>query len=184
MSWGGKRVGAGRKPRSGRSHWLTGDAGKRNLSLVTNPVASDEAPAAEPSGAVVVSLRDAPAMLTETERPYWELWSPLALLNATLTDQTVPGFVLLCQVASRAANLWGNITAQGFVYEKVMVDGAGVEHKELKSHPLLTHYRGLMQRQEQLLARYGLASMGKPPGDKKPKKDDERDELRKLLAVR
>jgi hypothetical protein len=34
-----------------------------------------------------------------------------------------------------------------------------------------------------LMARYGLASMGRAPSAEKPDEDDERDQLRKLLAV-
>lgn len=178
MPRGGKRLGAGRKPKTRTERWLGGDAAKRGLSLVR--------PDAEPVPVTTnpAVAEDVPSMLTEAEAKYWELWAPSALERGTLTEHTRPGLVLLCQVARRAAALWAQIESQGLMFEKVTVDSSGQEHHEPKAHPLLTHYRGLVQRAEQLMARYGLASDGKIPTGETAKKDTEREQLAKLLAVR
>lgn len=145
---------------------------------------SGDVETAEPTKAEVIPIGDAPAVLTAAERPFWDWYSPQALAKGTLTTETAPGFVLLCQVAARRARLWAQVDADGDKYEAVVVDGAGQERVSLKAHPLLTHARGLDMRLEQHLARFGITSGGKAVEDKKPKKDDERAELRRLLAVR
>lgn len=193
MPRGGRRVGAGRKRKSAAEHWLAGDASKRGLSLV--PRSAEAAHAADapqpqtsadgqPVVADVVPIGNAPAVLTSAERPFWEWYAPQALAKGTLTTETAPGFVLLCQIAARRARLWEQIDADGDKYIAVVVDGAGQERQSLKAHPLLTHARGLDMRLEQQLARFGITSGGKADSDKKPKKDDEREQLRQLLAVR
>lgn len=186
MPRGGKRVGAGRKPKTRTERWLGGDASHHGLSLVPKSAeaAGVSEPEAEPAKAEVVPIGDAPAVLTVAERPFWDWYSPQASAKGTLTTETAPGFVLLCQVAARRARLWAQIDTDGDKYEAVVVDGAGQERVSLKAHPLLTHARGLDMRLEQHLARFGITSGGKSEGDKKPKKDDEREQLRKLLAVR
>jgi hypothetical protein len=186
---GGRRVGAGRKPKTGRQHFLSGDAGKRNLALVPKREETAIDGAAVPVVAAVDvptigAAGEVPAMLTPEEVPYWNLWAPLALENNTLDGQTRPGFVLLCQVASRAAQLWGAVVARGVEVEHYTMTPDGQERLTMKANPLLTHYRGLMARQEQLQARYGLASSGAKKDSGKPKEDDELDELRKLMAIR
>lgn len=187
MPRGGKRVGAGRKPKTRKERWLGGDASHYGLSLV--PKSAEAAGVVEgaadmPPVAEVVPISDAPAVLMAAERPFWDWYAPQATAKGTLTTETAPGFVLLCQVAARRSRLWGQIDTDGDKYEAVVVDGAGQERVSLKAHPLLSHARGLDMRLEQLLARYGIASAGKTADDKKPKKDDERERLRQLLAVR
>lgn len=160
MPRGGRRVGAGRKPKGARAHWLTGDAGKRNLSLVEAP-----ADAGQTRTAAVVTPLGPPGVLSEAERAYWVLWEPLARENGTLTPATCPGFVLLCQ------------TAVDFTAARARM------HTDPDDAKVRSHYRGLLLRVEQELARYGLASMGPPKATVKPKADDDRDTLRRLLAV-
>lgn len=175
---GGSRVGAGRKRDSARAHRLRGDAGKRRLALVEAPADAGHGPRA-PAAPV-----GPPAMLTEPEAAYWRLWEPLARELGTLSARTMPGFVLLCQVACRAARAWAEVERDGLTYVTQVANPDGTSRDVLKSHPALSHYRGLAQRQEQLFARYGLAAMGKPTEarpDHKP--DAERDELRRLLAI-
>lgn len=188
MPRGGRRVGAGRKRKSAAEHWLSGDASKRGLSLVPRSAeaaaADGEMAAPAPELAPVVSIDGAPAILTTQERAFWDWYAPKALAKGTLTLETEPGMVLLCQVAARRRRLWEQIDADGDKYIAVVVDGAGQERQSLKAHPLLTHARGLDMRVEQLQARFGITSGGKASDDKKPKQDDEREQLRKLLAVR
>jgi hypothetical protein len=174
-----RRKGAGRKPKSAQAHWLSGDAGKRNLSVVPrrapqSAIGGADAVDAKPSSETVVPLRAEPALLTKAERVYWGFWSPLAYGNGTLTDDTLPCFILLCQVAARVKQLWSRAARDGLV----LLTPLGK-----KAHPLLSHYRGLMQRQEQLLARYGLAGLGLKQ-DAGESKDDDDAEFDRLMAVK
>lgn len=173
MAKGGKRLGAGRKPMARRERWLGGNAGKRNLALVTSlpvPVVASDTPA--PS---------APAVLTPSESQYWELWAPLAHARGTLHGGTLPGFVLLCQQAAFAAAVRACIESRGYEQEKVTIDGAGQEHREYKANSLISQWRGLMTRVEQLQARYGLAADGKVVATAAV--DDEEQRLAEILAV-
>lgn len=177
MSWGGARIGAGRPAKSQQDRWLAGDAGKRGQRG-----AAPESP--EPGDQSDVDLEPS-AILSEAEAAYWNLWAPLAVSTGTLTNETRPAFALLCQVSCRAARLWAQIEVDGFLFDKFSHDfsgqtAAGEGDKaepavvmEPKAHPLLTQYRGLISRQEQLMARYGLAGSGKAvgPAKEKPKAD-------------
>lgn len=177
MPRGGKRQGAGRKPLKRSERWLGGNAGKRNLSLVS---ASPESPRSE--GSPVVAVPASPAVLTEDESAYWALWAPMATNRGLLNEDTKPGFVLLCQQARRAALLWSDIESMGRVLETVTVDGSGQEHRSYKAHPLMGHWRALMARVEQLQARYGIAADGKI-SEPAATEDDERAELAQLLSI-
>lgn len=170
-SWGGHRIGAGRKAKSNEARWLEGDSGKRG-KRGTAP-AAPEASVTAPD----VDL-EPPAMLTADEQAYWHLWAPLAAENGTLNTSTRPGLVLLCQVARRSALLWAQIEADGVMYDRFSHDfsgqaAAGAKQEpaivmDPKAHPLLAKYISLVSRQEQLLARYGLAGSGKAV-ESKPK---------------
>jgi len=131
-----------------------------------------------PSGPV-----DEPDDLTAGELKYWRKWSPLALANGMLTPSTSAGFVLLCQQAERAEVMWATIQSRGLEQLKVTIDGAGQEQAEYKANSLLTHWRALMLRCEQLQARYGLAADGKGPA-RESERDTEATELARLLAVK
>lgn len=155
MPRGGRRLGAGRKPKTRRERWLGGNAGKRPLTLVT-PERTMPVESVLTAGGVSV-----PAVLTAGERAYWDLWSPLAISQGLLTAETVPGFVTLCKTARTADVFWSAVEDRGLEQEKVTIDGAGQEHREYKANPLLSHWRALMARMEQLQARYGLAADGK-----------------------
>ena len=178
MGRGGKRLGSGRKPHTRTQRWLGGNASKVNLALVTNrpePVPVPDVPAEIP---------DVPLMLTEDEGQYWRLYAPLATANGMLTPTTMPGLVQLCQVARRAAAFWAHIESRGYEHETTIVSGDGQERHELKRHPLIADWRGLVQRQEQMLARFGLTGDGKIAGEPKEKPDAEKAELAQLMAVR
>jgi hypothetical protein len=194
---GGKRVGAGRKPKTARQHWLTGDAGKRGLSLVERP-ADAGAPRgqrrgrkhAKPVPPVIGAAGEEPPELTDAERVFWGRWAPRAKAIGTLTEESTPGFVLLCETASDAAQCKAEIYGRGIVNVRTAMRETGNDDEamevvtvELRAHPLWPQYRGLKTRLEMLMARYGLASMGKAPSAEKPDEDNERDQLRKLLAV-
>lgn len=199
---GGRRVGAGRKPKTAREHWLTGDAGKRGLALVERPgdagapkaVRRRASRTTEPVVPAVPAIgRDGEVLgeMLPGERVFWERLAPLARANGTLTDDTVPGFVLLCQTAFDAQQCRAEIYARGIVSTRTAMKETGNDDEamevvtvELRAHPLWPSYRGLKARLEQLEARYGLASAGKAPASGKPDEDDERNQLRKLMAIR
>jgi hypothetical protein len=194
---GGRRVGAGRPRKSARQHWLTGDAGKRGLSLVERPADAGAKPgrrrrqkartaAAAADRPAIGAAGVVPAILTKSEREFWEEWAPHGVKIGTLTDETRPGFVLLCQTAARVKLIWSDIEERGILTEKKEVLGEGdyavLETVDVKAHPLWPSLRGLMARQEMLLARYGLAAIGKAPESGEGADDDD-DELRRLLNV-
>lgn len=192
---GGRRVGAGRKPKSAREHWLAGDAGKRGLALVERPADGGARKTtrgrSRPKEPSIDPAVDVPSDLLPGERVFWERLAPLARANGTLTDDTVPGFVLLCQTAFDAQQCRAEIYARGIVSTRTAMKETGNDDEamevvtvELRAHPLWPSYRGLKARLEQLEARYGLASAGKAPASGKPDEDDERNQLRKLMAIR
>ena len=174
MGRGGRRLGSGRKPHTRRERWLGGNAGKRNLALVS--VSPEPLP-------VTVTRADVPAVLTAEEVPYWDLWSPLALRRGLLNEGTVPGFVMLCQWAHKADRFWACIEERGLEQEKVTIDGAGQEHREYKANSLLARWSDAMKRVEQLQARFGLTADGKAVADD-ASGDTEDEQLARLLAVK
>jgi hypothetical protein len=199
---GGRRRGAGRKPKSAREHWLSGDAGKRGLALVERPADAGAKPGRRSKGkrragaendekppvAAIGAAGEVPPILTPEERAWWELWAPLAVENGTLTRITAPGFVILCQTAADMAEIRADIRERGILTERKEVLGEGydavLETIDVKAHPLWPSYRGLKARLEQLVARYNLAPIGKAIEAEKADDDDERDALRRLLAVK
>ena len=175
MARGGKRLGAGRKPHTRRERWLGGNAGKRSLALVSmrpEPLSPAE------------DRSDVPDVLTAEEAAYWRLWFPVAQQRGLLTVGTVPGFVLLCQWAQKAAFFWQCIEARGVEQERVTIDGAGQEHREYKANGLLARWSDAMKRVEQLQARYGLAADGKVAHGYYRSADAEDEELARLLAIK
>ena len=177
MARGGKRLGSGRKPHTRRERWLGGNAGRRPPLMLVAPERSGAA-----SEDVVEPVRAEAGVLLPEARVYWARWAPLAHRRGTLHADTLPGFVLLCETAHRAAVLWACIEARGYEQERVTIDGAGQEHRECRANSLLSHWRGLMVRVEQLQARYGLAADGRVPVAA-PVPDDEEARLARLLAV-
>lgn len=173
MPRGGKRQGSGRKPKTAKQHFLSGNAGKRKLSLV--PSTREDAAAPEEAAEVVMPVD---LLAQEGEQAYWQRYAPLAIEAGTLTPKSVGGFILLCQVSARADLLWESIESDGLT--------SLTEHG-MKAHPLLPAYRGLIQRQESLLQRYLLAAMAKVDGGaggQAPKEDDDVAALRQLMAIK
>ena len=175
MPRGGRRQGAGRKPKTAKQHFLGGQAGKRKLALVPTSRAEAEAEQTEPAPPEIVMPADLLAL--EGEQAYWDRYAVPALSAGTLTTQTVGGFTLLCQVAARADRMWEDIEREGLTWSDEGV---------MKAHPLLPAYRGLVQRQESLLQRYLLAAMAKPDlgATSTPKEDDDSAALRQLMAIK
>lgn len=134
--WGGARVGSGPKPRSVRR----------------KPVAVEPDPGVSP---------EPPESLPVEQRDFWQSYAGLAIEKRTLTVHTVPAFLLLCELDAEKRATKKTMDADGRTFLKVTVDGAGVEHQELKAHPLTGTYGRLAKAVEALLGRFGLAPFGK-----------------------
>ena len=102
-----------------------------------------------------------PADLPGEQRDFWGRYAGLAIEKRTLTTHTVAAFLLLCELDAEKRAVKATIEADGRTFLKVTVDGAGVEHQELKAHPLTSNYGRLAKSVETLMARFGLAPFGK-----------------------
>jgi hypothetical protein len=135
--WGGARVGTGQK-------------GNRELVEVTD-----------------ITLASPPDDVPDAERDFWVRYAYLAIEKGTLTAHTVPAWRLLCRKEAWMRKVEATIDTDGLTFLKVTVDGAGVEHQELKSHPLVGAYGSSSKAVEALMARFGLAPFGKAEPRKK-----------------
>lgn len=154
MPRGGARVGAGRPRKEGRVRWV------RKLALV--PAVGSAPVSAVPTDGVA-----APETLSKAARVYWDEWAPLAVAAGTLVAENVPGFALLCsESANRDA-----LTLEGEMSPATVLRLESLRQKATK-------------QVEQLMARYGLAAMGKAIRPPQSTEDDELAQLRQLLAVR
>jgi terminase small subunit-like protein len=110
-----------------------------------------------------------PEDLPVDHRDFWHRYAMLAIEKRTLTVHTVAAFRLLCELEAEKQATKATIDRDGRTFLKVTVDGAGVEHQELKAHPLTGAYGRLAKAVEALMARFGLAPFGKaePPMAKK-----------------
>lgn len=142
MAHGGHRVGAGRKPKA------------KPFTPVIHPGGKPEMQAGEVSG---LPPEDMPV----EQRDFWHRYAVLAIEKGTLTAHTVAAFRLLCELDSEKRATKAAMDADGRTFIKVTVDGAGVEHQELKAHPLTGAYGRLAKAVEALMARFGLAPFGK-----------------------
>jgi phage terminase small subunit len=102
-----------------------------------------------------------PENLPAEQREFWHSYAGLAIEKRTLTSHTVAAFLLLCELDAEKRAVKATIEADGRTFLKVTVDGAGVEHQELKAHPLTSAYGRLAKAVETLMARFGLAPFGK-----------------------
>ena len=87
-TWGGRRPGSGRKPKTASQRHLDGNAGKRGRVLPH--------PSATTSSAAPIEEFDAPDDLTRDERLVWLELAPHAFANRTLTPATALAFKRLC----------------------------------------------------------------------------------------
>lgn len=85
---GGRRPGAGRKPKTAREREIDGNAGHRG-KLLSHPSATT---APDP-----VEVFDAPDDFTREERAVWGRLAPHAFANRTLTTATALAFEMLCR---------------------------------------------------------------------------------------
>lgn len=135
MARGGRRPGAGRKPKSAAERALDGNAGHRGRVL-THPTASTYVPPPPPP---VLDEADAPNDLSFDERTVWLELAPHAIANGTLTDATALSFRILCR---------------NIVLERAFA--SSVNDKGSANH------RGMLQRVDAELLRFNLSPCGKP----------------------
>lgn len=166
---GGHRAGAGRKPQNQALGELKGS--RRSRARATTASARNQTPAgaAAPAPPVPpdVKIPDAPGNLTLDELAIWNELAPLAEREGTLSDSTAIALRDLCEAMVLKRKLLRRIGDDGLV-----VTGADGSDR---AHPLLTQFRGLMQRVEAGLIRFKLAPMGKelgPPSTKEAQAAD------------
>lgn len=132
--WGGSRIGAGQKG------------------------AADLAPTAVAAADVFATP---PEDLPEDQRAFWLTNAVLAIEKGTLTRHTASAFALLCEMDAERRATKATIDKDGRTYLKHSVDGAGVEHEELKAHPLTSHYRAMAKAVETGMKNFAIAPFGK-----------------------
>lgn len=157
MAWGGARVGAGQKPKGERAR------PRRKPDIV--PLSSVDRGRADEETVSVIPPEDLPA----EQREFWHRNASRAIAQGTLTGRTVEAFRLLCEMDVERRETKKTIDRDGRTFIKVTVDGAGVEHQELKAHPLKSDYSRLCKAVEALLGRFKLAPFGKAETVAKPK---------------
>lgn len=145
MPRGGARVGAGRparqRPRRGELPKVVPIDGGRAGELTATP----------------------PTDLPEDQQDFWRRNARLAIDAGTLTLQTEPAFRLLCELDAEKRATKAQIEKDGRTTVGITTDVTSSEqHVQIKAHPLTSSYRQLAQRVEALMARFGLAPLGKP----------------------
>ena len=139
---GGARVGSGQKPQ--RPRFPVVDGGASPLSK-----APDDLPAAQ--------------------QAFWNRWAKHAIEAGTLNERTVAGFELLCELHAEKLAMRDTIDRDGRTYVKVVVDGTGTEHQELKAHPLVAKHLAITNKVDALMGRFMLTAFGKPSAAPKSK---------------
>ena len=147
---GGQRAGAGEKPSEAR---VLGLIGKKHGEAV------EQAPIAEIA---------CPEALGDATKAVWAELAGHALKARTLVPSTVSAFVRLCQAIVKHAEMEAYIARDGMTYLKVSVDGAGVEHQEIKAHPLISRAGSLETSIKAWMKDFALHPFGKPVIEVKP----------------
>lgn len=114
MPRGGRRAGAGRKPKTPHLRAIDGGAGKRGLAPMT---ASATAP---------VEILEPPATVTGAVLVVWQDLAPAAIVERTLTAATLTAFAMLCRnvVLERklgSSHTKGNAAHRGMI-QRVQAD--------------------------------------------------------------
>lgn len=143
MPRGGRRVGAGRKPKQPRAGVVLAMDGRRQdpqdlLEVAADPVLS------HPPELLATPPRD----LTPGQKKVWRKAAPLAIAERTLTPATVMGFRALVAQWVMTETLAARIEEAGAASD------TGVD--------LLRSYVKLAQRLDASLARFKLTGFGKP----------------------
>lgn len=140
MARGGRRPGAGRKPKSDLERELDGNAGHRPARVLAHPSGMPAVPAPIP-----VEAFDAPDDLTVDERNVWLELAPHAFAARTLTKGTAEAFKLLCRNVLLEKELRASVLDRG-----------------RPAHTKLIHLV------ETAMLRFNLSPCGKPLYDAQP----------------
>lgn len=108
MPRGGRRSGAGRKPKDSRAIVLGMDGAR-----MASPPAYQTVDVTTQHGRVDDALVLPPSDLPTAEQAAWKLHAPLALAQDTLVPATVPGFREFCQLYVHQAELSARIALLG-----------------------------------------------------------------------
>jgi len=138
MPRGGRRAGAGRKPKTAVERAVTNNPGRRPGRVLPHPSAG-----AVPVVAGIAAV-PAPEDLTVEEQAVWHALAPHALAARTLTPATALSFEVLCRNVALEQRL-----ATGD-------DQGGANH------------RGMIQRVDAELAAFSLRPFGKPIYEAEP----------------
>lgn len=156
---GGARVGAGRKSKDARLALVHGSR-DRGTRLVADAVAVEAA-------AAPAWMIELPAALPADQVEVWQALAPQALDRRTLTPATALAFRDLCEAIVVKRALLAIIQTDGYTIAKVTLKDGRKRRRpakrgvERKAHPLLSQFRGMMQRVESGLARFRLTGDGK-----------------------
>ena len=166
MPRGGSRPGAGRKRKSLALKVLHGTAStaERAAAIKTPPVSIDTG-GPEP-----------PADLTDRQRAVWLELAGHAAAKKTLVPETMAAFRNLCSAVALQRLIEAAIEKDGLTQSTVTLQmdekGGGLQSVQDKAHPLLSRLTTVMQRVEAGMVRFGLAPIGKPMVEDKPKEVD------------
>lgn len=152
---GGRRPGAGRKPNTARVLALRGGRERQVSRPVEQPAKVEQ-----------------PVDMAAEVAAVWAELAPSALKAGTLVPTTAAAFRRLCQAVVSHGQMQAQIERDGLTYLKVSVDGAGVEHSEVKAHPLISRAQALDNAIRAWFKDFGINPFGKPLADVTPKPAD------------
>lgn len=159
---GGERLGAGRKPKPKPAAPVEVTPPGVLRAIGGNPAAVRAAPPRAPAPEPVPALARPPKSLSRSEAAIWRREAPRAVRQRTLTDETVAGFVELCEL----------VAMKNEIKARMRRNKGGAAARA--SEGLLRQYVRIGQRVDVLLARFKLTSFGKaeehaPPAEKGPR---------------
>lgn len=114
-------------------------------------------------------LAEPPVDLPEPQRAFWRQWARHAVEAGTLNDRTSAGWRLLCNLEARMRRYEEQLERDGDTFEKVVIDGSGQEHRELKAHPLVAKHLALANKVDGLMSKFRLTAFGKAESVPRPK---------------
>lgn len=148
MPRGGARSGAGRKPK--KQQQPIAPAPESNVVVFEGGRAGEVS-------------KTPPADLPEDQQGFWRVYAPLALERRTLTAQTAGAMRQLCELEALKATVKQRLDTDGLTSGKVTTDvTSGEQHLEIKPHPLLRTYTGLVKEIKALQKDFMLCPFGKP----------------------
>ena len=108
-----------------------------------------------------VGTPDPPTDLTDEALNEWQRMVARLTMSRTLTLADDAALVNYCRLHADATRLQHALDAVEPFYEKVSVDGAGVEHVEPKVHPGFAQLRAYRQALRMFLQEFGLTPVAR-----------------------